>query len=52
MKRPAILLLAIALVALPGCATEETVVSETTTTTEETSLHAPAVSETRIIRRY
>jgi outer membrane biogenesis lipoprotein LolB len=52
MKFLAIILFAIALVVLPGCATEETVTSETTVTTEETAVHTPAVSETRTIRSY
>ncbi len=52
MKFGPMTLLAIALVVLPGCATDEAVVTETTVTTEETAVHTPAVSETRTIRSY
>ena len=52
MKFAAMTFLAISLVVLPGCATEEAVTTETTVTTEETAVHTPAVSETRTIRRY
>lgn len=50
MKNLSIILAGVVVLLLPGCATEETVTS--TTTTEETLVHTPEVTETRTIRSY
>ncbi len=54
MKALALLLIGLALVPLSGCVAvkEKPSTSETTVTTEETTMRTPAVSETRTIRSY